>query len=74
MKGMKIKFWLVEIVLTGLGLLLARVIPRLLVQPVLELVSYIIGVILALTGLVIIIFGMNRGTSGSPKKTDKEAI
>lgn len=70
MKGLRVKFWIAGIAVAGIGVLLARVIPSLLTQPALKLASYLIGVALALTGLAILIVGMNRASGGSSKTAE----
>ncbi|MDP2932265.1 MAG: hypothetical protein Q8O05_07215 [Chloroflexota bacterium] len=43
-----------------MGLLLARIVSRLLTEPLLQVIAYIAGVALALAGLVIIVFGISK--------------
>ena len=52
------KYWVSGIALAALGLLLARVLPRFLVQPTYKLAAYLIGVALALAGLSILTIGI----------------
>jgi uncharacterized Tic20 family protein len=61
---LKIKYWLIGIVIAGTGLLLARVMPRFITQPALQLVVYLVGVALALAGLIIIVFGISKARGG----------
>ncbi len=62
---MRIWFWVIGIVTSGVGLLLARVVPRLLDQPALQVAAYLVGVALALAGLIIIVFGVARANKKS---------
>lgn len=68
---MRIKHWLIGIVTAGIGLLLAKVVPRFVTQPAFQLAVYLLGVTLALAGLVIIVFGIARARRGSGDQRPK---
>jgi hypothetical protein len=68
---LKIKYWLIGILTAGTGLLLVRVMPRFITQPVLQLVVYLVGVALALAGLIIIVFGISKARGGSGDQRPK---
>jgi hypothetical protein len=63
-----IKYWLTGIIISGLGLILARLVPSLLTQPVYKVIAYLIGTALAFTGLVVIVFGMRRKSQSQKHK------
>ena len=57
---MKRKSWILGIVTSGIGVLLVRVGPGHINTPTLQLAAYLVGVGLALTGLIIIAFGISK--------------
>ncbi|MDO8569099.1 MAG: hypothetical protein Q7R57_10375 [Dehalococcoidales bacterium] len=57
----KRKFWLAGIVLAGAGVVLARVVSSRFNQPLVEVVLYGVGILLALAGLGIIMYAIKKG-------------
>lgn len=56
----KRKFWLVGLALVAIGVVLARVVFKLYDQNVLKLAIYGSGIILAIIGLGIIMYGIRK--------------
>jgi hypothetical protein len=57
----KARFWVMGIIIAALGVILARLIPGFYPdQPNLHLTLFIIGVVIAITGLGIILAGLRK--------------
>ncbi len=56
----KKKFWLVGLVLAAIGILLVRVVSKQYDEPVLQLVLYAAGALLAFAGLGFIMYGIRK--------------
>jgi len=57
------KHWIAGLALAAAGIVTARVIsPRFDTDPVIQMVIFIIGVTLALAGMVVIMMGMRKHT------------
>ena len=55
------KYWLIGIILAVIGVVLARVVSQRFDQPVLQLVLYAVGIVLALGGAGVIMYGIRKG-------------
>lgn len=58
--SLKRKLWLVGIALAICGVVFTRVMSQTIDQPSIQLIIYLIGICLALTGLIVIFFAMSR--------------
>ena len=58
--GAKRKFWIIGIALAIIGLVVGRVVSRLFGSAELQAAIYIVGVILALGGLGVIMYGIRK--------------
>ncbi len=57
----KAKFWLAGLLLAAIGVVMARVVAQQYSDPVVKLVIFGVGTILAIGGLAVIMVGINRG-------------
>jgi hypothetical protein len=53
-------FWVTGIALAATGVLLARVISGMITDPVAQYAAFVAGVLLAIAGLGVVLFGLNR--------------
>jgi hypothetical protein len=61
------KFWIIGILLSSIGVILARLIaPRFGDQPLFQLILFFLGVVTAMGGLAVILIGL-RKREGTPQ-------
>ncbi len=58
------KFWIIGVVLAAAGVILARVVARLFNQPVAQLALFGAGVVIALAGVGLVMYGIKKGAEG----------
>jgi hypothetical protein len=57
----KIKFWIVGVIVAAIGVVIARLIsPAYSDQPIIQLVLFLAGVVIAMAGLGIILIGIKK--------------
>jgi hypothetical protein len=61
----KLKFWLSGIVAAAAGIVLVRVVPAYLFSPGLKFAAYVVGILLAISGVLIVMIGISRGLARS---------
>jgi hypothetical protein len=57
---LKDRFWIAGLACAAVGMVLFKVVARMFSQPVFTVVVFLVGVTLALAGLVIIMFGISN--------------
>jgi hypothetical protein len=55
------RYWLIGIILAAIGVVLARVVSQRFDQPTVQLALYAIGIVLALGGVGVIMYGIRKG-------------
>ena len=61
----KLRFWALGIASATAGIILVRVVPAYLSSPGLKLMAYVGGIVLAISGVLIVMAGISRSLARS---------